>query len=127
MKAKCFACSLLGLVGFRDSLSQQMSLATTLTLGCYPAVAFGGLALLLSGCATQQGTNSTSSINSGYTEPQACRFGTVAIAEGLGPATFSFQKAKGRLGSAKQAILDSAELGLSGPGAGVIAAGCVLS
>jgi hypothetical protein len=43
------------------------------------------------------------------------------------PASFSFQKAKGKRGSAKEAILDSAELGLSGPGAGVIASGAVLS
>jgi len=47
--------------------------------------------------------------------------------EELGPAIFSFQRAKGRLGSAKEAIVDSAELGLSGPGAGVVVAGEMLS
>jgi hypothetical protein len=45
----------------------------------------------------------------------------------LSPASFTFQKAKGKLGSAKQAIVDSAEMGLSGPGAGVIAGGAVVS
>jgi len=64
---------------------------------------------------------------SGFSEPQVSRFGTVALAEEAAPASFSFQKAKGKLGSVREAILDSAELGLSGPGAGVIATGCVLS
>ena len=37
------------------------------------------------------------------------------------------QKAKGKLGTVKEAFLDSAELGLSGPGAAIIVAGKVLS
>jgi hypothetical protein len=86
-----------------------------------------GLALLLSGCATHRGAISKSSGDSGFAEPQVSRFGTVVVAEEAGPASFSFQKAKGKLGTVKEAILDSAELGLSGPGAGLIVTGCVLS
>jgi hypothetical protein len=92
----------------------------------YGALAFTGL-LLVSGCSTHRGAITKPYGGPGFAEVQDSRFGTIAIREESGPASFSFQKAKGRLGSAKEAILDSAELGLSGPGAGVIVTGCVLS
>ena len=95
--------------------------------GLCSILGLAGLALLFSGCATQRGVVSTASGVSGFAEPQVSRFGTIAIAEESRAASFSFQKAKGKLGSAKEAILDSAELGLSGPGAGVIVVGAVLS
>jgi hypothetical protein len=47
----------------------------------------------------------------------------VALSQEFTPATFSYQKAKGKRGTVKQAFIDSAELGLSGPGAGVIVTG----
>jgi hypothetical protein len=93
----------------------------------HPVLGFAGLAILLSGCATHPGAFSKPDGVSGFSGPQVFRFGTVALAEESSPASFSFQKAKGKLGSVKEAVLDSAELGLSGPGAGVIAAGAVLS
>lgn len=60
-------------------------------------------------------------------EPQACPYGRIILADESGPANFSFQKAKGKLGSVQEAIRDSAELGLSGAGAGVVVSGCVFS
>ena len=111
MRPKCFGCGLPA----RNALQRCSALACTV------------LALLLNGCATHQGAPSISSPTSGASEPQVSRFGKLAFAETSSPASFSFQKAKGKLGTAKEAILDSAELGLSGPGAGVFVAGTVLS
>lgn len=80
--------------------------------------------ILLCGCATRSGKAAR---GPGLEQPRVCAFGKVGIAPDSGPATFSYQKAKGKLGSVKEAILDSAELGLSGPGAGVFVTGTVLS
>jgi hypothetical protein len=87
----------------------------------------GALAVALAGCASHQGVLARSSPASGFTAPGGRRFGRIALLEESGPATFSFQTGKGKLGSAKEAIVDSAELGLSGPGAGVVVAGSMLS
>jgi hypothetical protein len=86
-----------------------------------------GTLALLSGCASHTGVSSNSPMVAGADEPYGSRFGTIALVEQLRPARFSFQKAKGKKGSAKEAILDSANLGLSGLGAGVYVTGAVLS
>src|SRR3974390_117825 len=88
---------------------------------------FAGLAFLFSGCATHRDAHSKSAGGPSFAEPQLSRFGTVAFAEESCPASISFQKAKGKKGSVREAIWDSAELGLSSPGAGVIVAGEMLT
>ncbi len=82
---------------------------------------------MVNGCATRPGVRSDSSGSTEQAGRPAWRFGKVALAEESGRASFSFQKAKGKLGSAKEAIVESAELGLSGPGAGVFVTGTVIS
>jgi hypothetical protein len=91
------------------------------------ALGLAGLAMLANGCATDKGAVTSAYGRADSTEAQACRFGTVALAEEFTPATFSYQKAKGKRGTVKQAFVDSAELGLSGPVAGVIVTGEALS
>lgn len=86
-----------------------------------------GVLALLSGCASPTGVTTNSSTASSDSESQGSRFGRVVYEGDSSPARFSFQKAKGKLGSAKEAILDSANLGLSGVGAGVYVTGAVLS
>ena len=96
---------------------------------CFPGFllpAFTGMAFLFSGCVTNKSSTAKRTGAWGTTEPGSCKFGTVTLVEDSRPASFSFQKAKGKLGSAKEAIWESAEMGLSGPGAGVIATGFVL-
>ena len=88
-----------------------------------------GAVITLCGCATHREAWSRASGKLVLADPQVSRFGTVAVAF-LGessPASTGFQKAKGRKGTLKEAFLDSAEIGLGGPGAGVIVAGEVLS
>jgi len=84
------------------------------------------VALFCSGCVAHRSAHSSTLAQAQISEPLASRFGTMAISEQAEPASFGFQKAKGRLGSATQAIRDSAALGLSGPGAGLIVTGTVL-
>jgi hypothetical protein len=91
-----------------------------------PVLSFAALTLLLGGCATQQGENSESR-SPGLVESPVSPFGSIAFAQESSPASFSYQKAKGKLGTATGAIVDSATVGLSAPGAGVMAAGVVLS
>ena len=94
---------------------------------CNVILLVASLALMSSGCASQKRASSGASRTSVVAEPQVSRFGTIAFAEETGPASFGFQKAKGKLGTVKEAVWDSAALGLSGPGAGVIVTGCVLT
>jgi len=87
-----------------------------------------GLVAVLSGCATtHRGNNSVTSAIAEPTEPQVSAFGSIAVAQESKTASFGFQKAKGKLGSAKEAVWDSATLGLSAPGAGVIVTGTILN
>src|SRR5689334_4234200 len=106
--------------------SQASPFSWILNFRQYPALALVGMGLLTVGCASPRGSGSNSGDVSVHAQPVS-RFGKLAVAEESSPASFSFQKAKGKLGSAKEAIVDSAELGLSGPGAGVIVVGAVLS
>ncbi|MGH7968847.1 MAG: hypothetical protein ACREIC_08995, partial [Limisphaerales bacterium] len=88
-------------------------------------VRFAGTAFLVSGCSTQPHTPSISSNFADIAAARVSRLGTISLADDYRSATFSLQKAKGKLSSARQAIADSAELGLSGPGAGVLVAGAL--
>ena len=83
-------------------------------------------AVLQSGCATRQAGLKMPG-GSEFGEAQACRFGRIALGQPSTPASFSFQPAKGKLGSVKEALVDSAELGLSAPGAGIIASEMVIT
>jgi hypothetical protein len=127
MEAKCFGCGLPGMGAARECLAQMVSLARRSGFAQFAVLVLAGLALLLSGCASHRSGTPNASGAAGFNEPQVSPFGTVEIADDSSPASFSFQKAKGKLGSAKDAIKDSAELGLSGPGAGLIVSGEVLS
>jgi hypothetical protein len=89
-------------------------------------LAFVCLAMLCGGCATRSSLG-FNSYGMSAEPPRSTRFGTVALGEPAQPATFGFQKAKGKLGSAKEAIVDSAELGFSGPALGVIVTGSMLN
>jgi hypothetical protein len=126
MRTGSFAYGSPGVAAARHSLAQATSAGRKPIFCWQTALGLAALALL-SGCASQTGVSSNSPMVSGFAEPQGSRFGTIAMAEASSPATFSFQKAKGKLGSAKEAILDSANLGLSGLGAGVYVTGAVLS
>ena len=90
-------------------------------------LSFATLILLLGGCATKPGESSKASSGPGLAESPTSPFGIIAISDECSPAAFSYQKGKGKLGSATAAIVDSATVGLSAPGAGVMAAGAVLS
>lgn len=103
--------------------SNKCSAWGLLNSGVCVVLGFAGLTVLSSGCAADKGALTSASAGGSSTEAQVCQFGTVALAEEFTPATFSFQRAKGKRGTVKQAFIDSAELGLSGPGAGVIVTG----
>jgi hypothetical protein len=126
MKIGSFAPGLLWLAAAGGSLAGGRPSSKTPAYKRRMILGFGVLALL-SGCASPTGVTSNSSIASPDSESQGSRFGRVVFAGESSPARFSFQKAKGKLGSAKEAILDSANLGLSGLGAGVYVTGSVLS
>jgi hypothetical protein len=106
----------------------QSQSAKTPLLRCILLSCLSSSLLLFSGCATHHEGVSNPAAFSELSQPRAAyHFTRIALEEDPTPAKFSFQKAKGKLGSARQAILDSAEMGLSGPGAGVIATGKVLT
>src|SRR3974390_286466 len=86
---------------------QMLCPGNILNRGACTVLGFTGLALLASGCATDKGALSSASAGGDSTEPQPCRFGTVALLQEFTPATFSYQKAKGKRGSVKQAFIDS--------------------
>ena len=127
MKTSGFAYGLRGVAAATNRLASAATLARTGKLQGCVVVGLATLAMLLSGCASPNAANSTSSTGSGFEESQASPFGTIAFVEEGSPATFGFRKAKGKLGSAQEAILDSATVGLSAPGAGVFVTGAVLS
>ena len=88
-----------------------------------------GAVITLCGCATHREACSVASGNLALAEPQISHFGKVAVAflDESSPARTGFQRAKGRKGTVTEAFRDSAEIGLGGPGAGVIVAGELLS
>jgi len=82
------------------------------------------LATLLCGCAHSQHTVSNAHQVRAAQIPTLDR---IVLADQQYPAPYSFQKGKGKLGSAREAFVDSAKMGLSAPGAGVIATGKFIS
>jgi hypothetical protein len=127
MKSKRYASRLPGLTCNGDCDVQSAFLPGNLNVHLYPIVTLAASVFFLTGCTTQHTSISNLSSPSVLAEPQASRFGRIGLAEDFSPATFSFQKAKGKLGSAKEAIVNSAEFGLSAPGAGVIVTKTMLS
>jgi hypothetical protein len=129
MKPNCFSCEQTVLSVGREACAQTAPLASSLNSGQYAVLVLAALVLISNGCTSQRGviSKSSSSSPSGFADPRASRFGSVALADESCPASFSFQKAKGKLGSAREAIFDSAQAGLSAPGAGVITTTTLLS
>jgi len=85
------------------------------------------LALLLSGCVSRQ-TVVTSPLNAqGLTKKLNLSFKAAALAQDHLPAAYSFQRGKGKLGSAKEALADAGEIAMSGPVSGVIIPGIIIS
>src|SRR6266567_4666373 len=85
-----------------------------------------GLLVLLSGCATQQPTISSGPGALGRIKGLSTQFHVAALAGDATPATYSFQQAKGRLGSAREGFSDAAEIAVTGPALGVIVPGEIL-
>jgi hypothetical protein len=116
MRTGCFARSLGVLATATDRLADSLALAypfkrrSRVLLGC------AAWAFLVSGCASSHNTIVRPSDDSAFADSGPSLFGRVAIAQEASPASFGFQKAKGKLGSAKEAFLDSTEMGLSAPG-----------
>src|SRR5262245_15924488 len=100
MKPNCFSCCPAGLSVGREACAQTAPLAKSPDPRRCGALLFAALALVLSGCTSQRGvfSNSFSPGTSGFAESRSCRFGSVALADDPSPASFSFQKAKGKLG-----------------------------
>ncbi len=85
-----------------------------------------GLALLVSGCATHQPTISSRPSALERTNGLHIRFGVAALARDSRPATYSFQKASGKLGSAREGFAEAAELAVGGPAFSVIIPGIIM-
>src|SRR5258708_969014 len=90
---------------------------------------FFAVVLVCFGCASNRAALSHKFGRTALHDPRDTKFGTIALGhlDPSRPASIGFQKAKGRKGTVKEAIWDSAELGLSGPGAGIIVAGEMVS
>lgn len=89
------------------------------------AAELAGMALLLCGCATQpQPISKVAWPTPVGAEP--LRFTAMGLVSNSCPATFSFQKARGKLGSAKAELNEAAGLGLGAPVAGVATTGTLL-
>jgi len=84
------------------------------------------LGLLLAGCATHQPDISSSPALLEAPRPVLWQPGSVALAYNTNAATFSFQKAKGKLGSAKVGLAYATEIAVSGPIAAVAAPGVII-
>jgi len=85
-----------------------------------------GLLVLLSGCATQQPAISSGPGALGRIKGLSTQFHVAALAGDATPATYSFQQAKGRLGSAREGFSDAAEIAVTGPALCVIVPGEIL-
>lgn len=84
----------------------------------------GAVFLLLNGCVSKQPALSTVP---GSQRPElSVQFKTAVLLPETAPASYSFQNAKGKRGSAKEGFSDAMELAVSAPAAGVIVPGMVL-
>ncbi len=90
---------------------------------CATAFGLSFLMLFLSGCATHRSPISSPSGDLQPTNAFAPLFHAAGLAPASEPAKYSFQKAKGKLGSAKQGFSDAIEVAVSGPAAGIIVPG----
>ncbi len=85
-----------------------------------------GLLILLSGCCTQHPTISTAPGAHGHSKESSLQFSVAALAGDSTPATYSFQQAKGKRGSAREGLLDSAEMAVTGPVQCIMVSGDIL-
>src|SRR2546422_6206965 len=85
-----------------------------------------GLLVLLSGCATQQPAISSAPGALGPIKGLSPQFRVAVLASDPTPATYSFQQAKGKLGSAREGFSDAADIAVTGPALGVIVPGVIL-
>ena len=84
------------------------------------------LAFLLAGCATHRPAVSSPPNALRGTNSLHIRFEVAALIRDSTPATFSFQKAKGKLGSAREGFTEAAELAVGGPAYSVIIPGMIM-
>jgi len=82
--------------------------------------------VVLSGCATRQPAISSAPGALASTNGVSLPFRTAVIARDSTPATYSFQKARGKLGSAKEGLTDAAEIAVTGPALGIIVPGVII-
>jgi hypothetical protein len=85
-----------------------------------------GLLILLSGCAAQHTTITPTPGTLGRNKATSPQFRVAVLAGDSTPATYSFQKAKGQLGSAREGISESAEMAVTGPVKCVVVSGDIL-
>src|SRR5436309_15948753 len=85
-----------------------------------------GLLVLLTGCATHQPALSSAPGALARTNGLSLPFRTAILARDSTPATYSFQKAKGKLGSAREGLSDAAEIAVTGPALGIIVPGVII-
>jgi len=82
--------------------------------------------VVLSGCATRQPAISSAPGALASTNGVSLPFRAAVIARDSTPATYSFQKARGKLGSAKEGLTDAAEIAVTGPALGIIVPGVII-
>ena len=82
--------------------------------------------VLLSGCAAQQPAISSAPGALGPIKGLSPQFRVALLAGDPTPATYSFQPAKGKLGSAREGFSDAADIAVTGPALGVIVPGVIL-
>lgn len=85
-----------------------------------------GLALLLIGCATRQPAVSSPDSSLSQTGGLHIPFKVAALERDSRPAAYSFQKARGKLGSAREGFTEAAELAVGGPAYSVIIPGIIM-
>jgi len=84
------------------------------------------LIVLFSGCATREPTISSTPGTLPLTNGLHLQFRAAALVGDTTPAEYSFQKAKGKLGSTKEGLSDAAEIAVGGPALGVIVPGVII-
>ena len=104
-----------------------MSAFTSKLSRLLPPILLLGIMVLSNGCVNTRRPSFTAAAQSVAPARQSSSLETVALIKENLPASFSFHTGKGKLGSIKDAIRDSAEIGLSAPGVGIWIGGEVLS
>lgn len=84
------------------------------------------LAFLLTGCATRHQSLSSAHLPPAQTNAFELPFRVAAFAGDSIPATCSFQKARGQLGSVREGLSDFAEIAVGGPAYAVIIPGVII-